>query len=128
MNRVSVSTDKAPKAIGPYSQAICVGEFIYTSGQIPLDPVTGEIVGSTIKEQAIKVFENLKAVLEASNSDLHHIVKATCFLKDLNDFAVLNEVYAEFTTGADFPARSAVQVAKLPKDVKVEIEVVAITK
>ncbi len=128
MNILEVKTEKAPKAIGPYSQAIIAGDFVYTSGQLPLDPKTGEIVAENIEGQAKQVFENLKEVLEEAGSDLHHIVKATCYLKDLKDFANLNAVYAEYTNGDCFPARSAFEVSRLPKDVRVEIEVVAVRK
>ncbi len=124
--KTQVSTDKAPAAIGPYSQAVIAGPFIFTSGQIPIDPKTGALVGSTAAEQAKQVFENLKAVLAEAGSDLSKVVKATVFLKDMNDFGSVNEVYAANFGEGILPARSAVQVAKLPKDVAVEIELIAL--
>ena len=118
-----IHTDKAPAAIGPYSQAIAAGGLLYTSGQIPLDPVSGAIVGDEIKAQTVQAVANLKAVLEEAGTDLSHVVKTTCFLKDLGDFAAFNAVYAEYFTGK--PARSCVEVCALPKGVLVEIEAVA---
>ncbi|MGN7410540.1 MULTISPECIES: RidA family protein [unclassified Sporosarcina] len=120
-----VATDQAPKAIGPYAQAVKVNGLVYTSGQIPLQ-TDGEIAGTTIEEQTNQVFENLKAVLAEANSSLSQVVKATVFIKDMNEFGALNEVYAKHF-GDHTPARSTVEVARLPKDVKVEIEVVAVT-
>lgn len=125
MNKQIISTTKAPAAIGPYAQAIKVGEFIFTSGQIPLVPETMEIVPGDVKAQTVQVLENLKAVLEAANSSLEKIVKATVFIKDMNDFGAINEIYGQYL-GANPPARSCVEVARLPKDVLVEIEVVAL--
>ena len=125
MKKVIIKTEKAPGAIGPYSQAIKVGEMVYASGQIALDPVSGEVVAGGIKEQTRKALENAAAVLDAAGTSIENVVKATVFIADMNDFAAMNEVYAEvFKT--DPPARSCVEVARLPKDVKVEIEVVAI--
>ena len=121
-----IATDKAPAAIGPYSQAIAVGDMLYTSGQIPLDPVTGAVVGETAAEQAEQVMRNLSAVLEAAGTDFTKAVKTTCFLKSMADFAVFNEVYARYFTGK--PARSCVEVSSLPKGVLVEVEVVASLK
>ncbi|GKV70386.1 RidA family protein [Sporosarcina sp. NCCP-2716] len=118
-----IATDKAPAAIGPYAQAVKVNGLVYTSGQIPLR-TTGEIAGTTIEEQTDQVFENLKAVLAEAGSSLSKVVKATVFIKDMNEFAALNDVYAKHF-GDHTPARSTVEVARLPKDVKVEIEVVA---
>jgi len=118
-----VTSEKAPAAIGPYSQAIAVNGLVYTSGQIPLVPETGELVTGGIKEQTHQVVENLKAVLYAADSDLAHVIKTTCFLTDMNDFAAFNEVYAEYFTGK--PARSCVAVLALPKGASVEIEAVA---
>ena len=118
-----VQTNKAPAAIGPYSQAIVVGNLIFTSGQIPLNPETGEMVGSTITEQAHSVCQNLKAVLEAAGSSLDHAVKTVCFLADMADFAAFNEVYAQYFT--EKPARSCVAVKTLPKGALVEVEVIA---
>jgi 2-iminobutanoate/2-iminopropanoate deaminase len=118
-----VSTDKAPAAIGPYSQATKIGDFLFTSGQIPLKP-DGSLVEGDIVEQTHQVFANLQAILAAAGSSLSQVVKATVFIKDMNDFARLNEVYAHYF-GDHRPARSTVEVARLPRDVRVEIEVVA---
>ena len=124
MNKETVSTDKAPKAIGPYAQAIKAGEFIYTAGQIPIDPQTGNLVAGGIAEQTRQVLENLKAVLEAAGSSLDQVIKATVFLKNMADFTALNEVYGEYL-GAAKPARSTVAVAELPRGALVEIDFVA---
>ena len=123
MNDV-VYTDKGPKPIGPYSQAIKSGGFFFSAGQVALDPRTNEFAGGDIRQQTERALENLKAILEAAGANLHHVVKTTVFLKDLNDFAGMNEVYAKYFTAAA-PARSTVQVARLPKDALVEIEVIA---
>ena len=125
MNRKIVSTDAAPKAVGPYSQAVWAGDLLFCAGQIPLDPATGQVVPGGVVEQTVRVLENLRAVLVSQRLDLANIVKTTVFVADLNHFTALNEVYARYFTG-DFPARSTVQVARLPKDVLVEIEAVAI--
>jgi 2-iminobutanoate/2-iminopropanoate deaminase len=119
-----VLTDRGPKPIGPYSQAIRANGFLYVSGQVALDPKTGELTGTDIRQQTQRTLENLKGILEAAGSNLHHVVNTTVFLKDMNDFAAMNEVYAKYFTLAP-PARSTVQVARLPKDALVEIEVVA---
>jgi 2-iminobutanoate/2-iminopropanoate deaminase len=119
-----VLTNHGPKPIGPYSQAIKSNGFLFLSGQIALDPASGEFAGVTVQQQTERVLQNLKAILEASGASLNHVVKTTVFLKDMNDFAAMNEVYARFFTAAP-PARSTVQVARLPKDALVEIEVVA---
>ena len=119
-----VLTDRGPKPIGPYSQAIRANGFLYVSGQVALDPKTGELVGADVQQQTERTLQNLKGILEAAGSNLHHVVKTTVFLKDMNDFAAMNEVYAKFFTLAP-PARSTVQVARLPKDALVEIEVIA---
>ena len=124
MKQKIIQTDRAPKAIGPYSQAVLAGGFLFTSGQIPIDPATGAVVSGGIREQARQVFSNLSAVLGAAGLGFADVVKATVFLEDMNDFSAVNEVYASFFSG-DFPARSCVQVARLPKDVSVEIELVA---
>lgn len=121
-----VATDQAAAAIGPYSQGVVTGDMFYSSGQIPLTPA-GELVGDSISEQAHQVFANLKAVLTEAESSLDHVVKTTVFIKDMNDFAALNEIYASYF-GDHKPARSTVEVARLPKDVKVEIEVIAKVK
>ena len=118
-----ISTENAPKAIGPYSQAVCVGDLVFTSGQIPLDPATGLVVEGGITEQTEQVMKNLGAVLTASGSSYEKALKTTCFLADIGDFVAFNEVYAKYFTGK--PARSCVAVKDLPKGVKVEVEVVA---
>ena len=120
----TISTKKAPSAIGPYSQAIQVGNLIYTSGQIPIDPATGAFVEGGIKEQTRQSLTNLKAILEEAGVTMSHVVKTTVFMADMGDFADMNTVYAEFFT-EPYPARSAVAVKSLPKGAKVEIEVVA---
>ena len=121
-----IKTEKAPLPIGPYNQAVAVlGQLLFTAGQIPLDPVTGQMVGTTIQEQTKQVCENLKAILTASHTDFNHVVKTTVFLKDFNDFAAMNEVYGQYL-GYVSPARSTVEVARLPKDSLIEIEVVAL--
>ncbi|MBZ4645112.1 MAG: putative endoribonuclease [Clostridia bacterium] len=120
-----VSTDKAPAAIGPYSQAIKVGNMVFTSGQIPISPATGEVIQGDIKAQARQVLDNLQEVLKAAGTSMGNVVKTTVFLKDMNDFTAVNEVYAQYFTGS-YPARSCIQVAKLPRDVGVEIEAVAL--
>lgn len=122
--RKIVATEKAPAAIGPYAQANIIGNFVFTSGQIPLDPETGALVKGGIEEQTRQVFQNLQAVLEEAGSGLDKIIKTTCFMDNMGDFAKMNEVYAEFFSG-QFPSRSAVEVAKLPKDALIEIEAVA---
>jgi len=119
-----ISTDKAPAAIGPYSQAIEVNGMVYTSGCIPVNPQTGEIPEGCV-EQAKQALENLKNVLEAAGSSMDQVFKTTVFIKDMNDFAQINEVYATFFT-KDFPCRSCVEVARLPKDVLVEVEAIAL--
>ena len=122
-----ISTEKAPAAIGPYSQAIEVNNMIFTSGVIPIDPETNTLVEGDIKVQATQAIGNLKALLEAAGSDCDHVIKTTVFIKDMNDFATVNEVYATFFTKY-FPARSCVEVARLPKDVLIEIEAIAVKK
>lgn len=124
MGKIVISTDKAPGAIGPYSQGIKIGELVYTSGQIPVDPATGN-VSSDVKEQTRQSLNNIKAILEAAGTTMDKVVKTTVFIKDMNDFANINEVYAEFFT-QPYPSRSCVEVARLPKDVKIEIEVIAL--
>ena len=122
-----VHTDSAPAAIGPYSQAVKAGGFLFASGQIPIDPATGKIVEGTAAEQAKQVFSNIREVLKAAGTDETKVVKAVVFLKNMDDFASVNEVYASFLAASTvLPARSAVAVQKLPKDVKVEIEVIAL--
>jgi 2-iminobutanoate/2-iminopropanoate deaminase len=119
-----VLTDKGPKPIGPYSQAIKSGGFLFASGQVALDPRSNEFSAGDIRQQTERVLENIKGILEAGGVNLHHVVKTTVFLKDLNDFAAMNEVYGKYFSSAP-PARSTVQVARLPKDALVEIEVIA---
>lgn len=119
-----IHTDKAPAAIGPYSQAIQIGQLLFTSGQVPIDPETGAIVEGGIQEQARQSLNNIKAILNAAGTNMGAVVKTTVFLQDMNDFAAMNEVYAQFFQ-EPYPARSAVQVARPPKDVLVEIEAIA---
>ena len=121
-----ISTEKAPAAIGPYSQAIVNGNMLYTSGQIPIIPETGELVQGNITAQAEQVMKNLNAVLEAAGTTFANVIKTTCFLADMNDFAAFNEVYAKYFT--DKPARSCVAVKTLPKNVLCEVEVIAVVK
>ena len=120
-----ISTEKAPGAIGPYSQAIKAGGMVFCSGQIPLDPATGEFVSDDVAEQTHQVFRNLTAVLEAAGTDLNGVVKTTVFLADMNDFAAMNAVYGEYFVD-NKPARATVQAARLPRDAKVEIECIAV--
>lgn len=120
----TISTANAPAAIGPYAQGNIVGGLLFASGQIPLDPETGEIVGSTIEEQTAQVMKNVAAILEAAGTDFDHVVKTTCFLNDMNDFAAFNAEYAK-SFGEVRPARSAVAVEKLPKGALVEVEMIA---
>lgn len=120
---IKVQTDNAPAAIGPYSQAVVTGDLVFTSGQIALDPETGEVTGNTIEEQTHRVCRNLDAVLTAAGSSPAQAVKTTCFLADMNDFAAFNSVYGEYFT--EKPARSCVAVKDLPKGVLVEVEVIA---
>ena len=123
----TISTEGAPKALGPYSQALKVNGFVYCSGQIPINPTTNAIEAVTIEDQTRQVIANLKNVLEAAGTSLSAVVKTTVFIKDMNDFVALNGVYAEMF-GETKPARSCVEVARLPKDVKVEIEAVAVVE
>lgn len=118
-----ISTDKAPAAIGPYSQAIEANGMVFASGQIPVNPATGEIPEG-VEAQAKQAFSNLKALLEAAGTSIENVVKTTVFIKDMNDFGVINQIYAEYFTGT-YPARSCVEVARLPKDVLLEIEAIA---
>lgn len=120
-----IFTANAPKAIGPYSQAVMAGDFLYISGQIPLCPVTGEVVGETAPEQAVQVFKNLEAILTEAGMTFDNAVKTTVLLADIADFAAVNEVYAKYICGEILPARAAFAVRDLPKGVKVEIEMVA---
>ena len=120
-----ISTDHAPKALGPYSQAIRANGFVFCSGQIPIDPAAGAVVATTVEDQTRQAITNLRQVLEAAGSGLGKVVKTTVFISDMNDFAAVNGVYAELFGDAK-PARSCVQVARLPKDVKIEIEAIAV--
>jgi 2-iminobutanoate/2-iminopropanoate deaminase len=119
-----VLTDRGPKPIGPYSQGVRANGFLFISGQVSFDPATSEMTGTDAAQQTQRVMENLKAILEAAGSNFHHVVKTTVFLKDMNDFVAMNEVYGRYFTAAP-PARSTVQVARLPKDALVEIELIA---
>jgi endoribonuclease L-PSP, putative len=119
-----IATEKAPAAIGPYSQAVKVGNLLFTSGMIPIDPATNTLVEGGIEVQAERALENVKALLEASGTSLDKVVKTVVFIKDMNDFAKVNEIYAKYFT-ENFPARSCVEVARLPKDVLIEMEAIA---
>ena len=125
MTKEVIVAKDAPKAIGPYSAGVRVGDFVFTAGQLGIDPLTGQFVSDEVVEQTRQALKNLKAILEAGGTALENVVKTTVFLRDMDDFSAMNDVYAEFFT-EDFPARSAVQVARLPKDAAVEIEAVAV--
>jgi 2-iminobutanoate/2-iminopropanoate deaminase len=127
MSPVAITTSRAPAAIGPYSQAIRAGNLVFTAGQIPLEPSTGQVVRGGIAEQTARVLENLKAILEEAGSSLDKVVKSTVFLKDFSDFMAMNAVYGNYLgkNGAPPPARSTVEVSRLPKDVLIEIELIA---
>ena len=125
MKKRVIQTGKAPKAIGPYSQAIQAGNILFLSGQIPLDPASGELVKGDIREQARRVLENLKGVLESQNLGMEDVVKVTIFMKDMGNFSQVNEVYGTYFPSFP-PARSTVEVARLPKDVDIEIEAIAV--
>lgn len=125
MKHQVIHTDKAPKAIGPYSQAVKAGNMLFVSGQVPFVPETMEIVEGDVKAQTAQSLKNVQAILAEAGLDFSHVVKSTVFIKDMNEFAQINEVYAEFF-GENKPARACVEVARLPKDVKVEIEVIAV--
>lgn len=124
MPKTIIRTNRAPAPIGPYSQAVRAGDFLFCSGQIPLHPDSGNVVAGDVKAQTRQVVENIRAVLEQAGANFNNVVKSTIFLKDMNEFPQVNEVYGEFFKG-ETPARSTVQVARLPKDVNVEIEVIA---
>lgn len=127
MNFKEIKAKNAPEAIGPYSQGIQIEKLIFTSGQIPVDPDSGEIVKGGISEQSHRVFKNIQAVLRAANADFSDVIKTTVYIKDMNDFAKLNEIYSAYFT-QPYPARSCVEVSRLPKDVLLEIEVIAVRK
>lgn len=122
-----INTDKSPAAIGPYSQGIKVDNLIFVSGQLPVDPKTGEVVEGTVKDRTARVIENLKSILEEAGATLDNVVKTTIFIKNMDDFGQINEVYASYFTGTK-PARACVEVARLPKDVDVEMEAIAVVK
>lgn len=127
VTKIAISTKDAPAAIGPYSQAVRAGDLLFTSGQVALDPATGQMVRGGIREQTTRVLENLKAVLSAAGSDMKNVIKTVVFLNDIGDFAEMNEIYGKYFApeGTVAPARSTVEVARLPKDALVEIEVIA---
>lgn len=125
MKKEIISTSKAPAAIGPYSQAVKIGNTVYTSGMIPIVPESGEIIQGDVAAQARQAIKNLEEVLIEAGTSLENVLKTTVYIKNMNDFAVINEVYKEFFTGS-FPARSCVEVARLPKDVLIEIECIAV--
>jgi 2-iminobutanoate/2-iminopropanoate deaminase len=120
----AVSTASAPKALGPYSQAIRAGQFLYVSGQVPIDPATGELVSGGIAEQTQRAFQNIGEILAAAGASFQHVVRTSVFLSDLSDFAAMNEVYATFFTPPQ-PARSTIEAARLPRDAKIEVDVIA---
>jgi len=122
--RQAVSTPSAPKAIGPYSQAIRAGSLLFVSGQVPIDPATGQIIDGDIAAQTHRVFQNIGEILKAGGASFDHVVRTTVFLADMNDFAAMNEVYATYFT-SPAPARATVEVSRLPKDARVEIDVIA---
>ncbi len=124
MVRRTIATDRAPRAIGPYVQAVQVGEWVFVSGQIALDPETGDLVPGGIEEQTERVLQNLRAILEAAGSSLEKVVKTTVYLADLNDFAKMNEVYARYFPG-EKPARATVEVSRLPRDARIEMDAIA---
>lgn len=125
MKKEIINDEKAPAAIGPYSQAVVVGDMIYLSGQIPIDPKTNQLVENDIVVQTKQVFSNIKTILEACGSDFEKIIKCNVFLKDINDFATMNKIYADYFTEGNYPARCAMEVANLPKGSLIEIEVTA---
>jgi 2-iminobutanoate/2-iminopropanoate deaminase len=126
MKKKVIQTDKAPKAIGPYSQAIQAGSLLFLSGQIPIDPKTGELTGGDIRQQTQRVLENIKGLLESQELEMEDVIKVTIFLKDMGNFNQVNEVYATYFSSSP-PARSTVEVAKLPRNVEIEIEAIALT-
>ncbi|WP_129597332.1 RidA family protein [Anaerophilus nitritogenes] len=127
MEKAMIHTNNAPGAIGPYSQAVKVGNFVFTSGQLPVDPKTGELIRGDIQKATKQSLENVSAILKEAGTSMDNVVKTTVFIKDMNEFSKINEVYAQYFLN-DKPARSCVEVARLPKDADVEIEVVALIK
>jgi 2-iminobutanoate/2-iminopropanoate deaminase len=125
MKRQIITTNRAPAPVGPYQQAVRTGNLVFTAGQIPINPETNEVLTGSVEEQTRQVLENLKALLEAAGTSLDRAVKTTVFLRDMNDFPKMNSVYATYFTAATAPARSTIQVARLPRDVAVEIEAIA---
>ena len=125
MNKTVISTTNAPAAIGPYNQAIVCGDTVYCSGQIAIDPATNEFIGGNITAQTNRVFQNIKGLLEAAGSGMNKVLKCNVYLKNINDFATMNAIYATYFEGCDYPARSAVEVSNLPKGALIEIEVIA---
>lgn len=126
MKKEIIHTDKAPAAIGPYSQGVKYNGFVYTSGQIPFNTERNELVTTGIQDEVHQVMQNVKVILEAAGTNIDNIIKATIFVKDLNDFTAVNEVYASYFNDTNFPARECVEIARLPRDVNVEISVIAI--
>ena len=124
MTKQIISTDKAPSAIGPYSQAVWAGDFLFASGQVPVIPETGELISQDVQEQAHQALKNVKAILETAGLTMDNVVKATVFTKNMDNFSKINEVYAQYFS-TPYPARSCVEVARLPRDVQVEVEVIA---
>ena len=124
-NMQRIETDKAPQAIGPYSQAVKAGDFLFVSGQIPADPQTGEIAGADISSQTEQVFTNIGQILKAAGCSFADVVKTTVFMKNMGDFQTVNSIYAKYFTGNPLPARAAVEAARLPRDILVEAEVIA---
>lgn len=125
MVKISIRTERAPAAVGPYSQGVKAGQLIFTSGQLPMDPATGKLVDGKIEEQTERALENMKAILESAGASMKDVVKVTVFLKDMSDFASMNQIYSRYFSESP-PARSCVQAAKLPKDVEIEIESIAV--
>lgn len=124
MTKQIISTDKAPSAIGPYSQAVWAGDFLFASGQVPVDPATGNLISQDVQEQAHQALKNVRSILETAGLTMDNVIKATVFIKNMDDFGKINEVYAQYFS-TPYPARSCVEVARLPRDVQVEVEVVA---
>lgn len=124
MTKKIISTDKAPSAIGPYSQAVWAGDFLFASGQVPIDPATGNLISQDVQEQAHQALKNVRSILETAGLTMDNVIKATVFIKNMDDFGKINEIYAQYFS-TPYPARSCVEVARLPRDVQVEVEVIA---